>query len=255
MGTPEATVLAHVVDDNGIKHYEKHAKAIIDLKEPTKGAELLRFFGLMNFFPEFVEDFGNRAKPLYSILQRYGFNKKNSKRKPVVIPDFEQKWGPEHAKARADLKMDMCNPRTVTCRRRDSRKWVLSDASSYGLGAVLLQEEGGKWLPTGFISRKLKGAEMNYAVTEKECLAVVFALKNFRHYLHGGPEFEVITDHHALKWLLSLKEPKGKLAMWMMEIQNFSFKAEYAPGNQLVVPDALSRDSIPFPLCSKSRRI
>ncbi len=101
--------------------------------------------------------------------------------------------------------------------------------------------------------QKAQVAEMKYTVTEKECLAAVFAIKNFRHYLQGRPDFEVITDHHALKWLLSLKQPKGRLARWMMEIQNFSFKVENAPGNQLVVPESLSRDSIPFPLCSKCK--
>ncbi len=48
------------------------------------------------------------------------------------------------------------------------------------------------------VSRKLKGAEMNYTVTEKECFALVFALEIFRHYVQGGPEFEVLTDQHAL---------------------------------------------------------
>ncbi len=62
---------------------------------------------------------------------------------------------------------------------------------------------------------------------------------------------EVNTDRHALKWRLSLKETKGRFARWMMEIQNFSFKVEYAPGNQLVVPDSRRMDSVPFPLCSK----
>ncbi len=80
-------------------------------------------------------------------------------------------------KAWDDLKMDMCDPRTVNCTRRDNRKRVLRDETRYGLGAVLLQEEGGKWPLIGFISRKLNGAEMNDTVTEKECLAVVFALK------------------------------------------------------------------------------
>ncbi len=64
----------------------------------------------MNFFADFIEDFANRAKPLYSLLQGSGFNKKKSKRKPVVIPDFEEKWGPDQAKAWADLKMDLCDP-------------------------------------------------------------------------------------------------------------------------------------------------
>ncbi len=56
-GTPEAIVLGHMVDKNGVRPSEEHVKAIRDLKEPTNGAELLRFLGLMNFFADFIEDF------------------------------------------------------------------------------------------------------------------------------------------------------------------------------------------------------
>ncbi len=64
----------------------------------------------------------------------------------------------------------------------------------------------------------------------------------------------MVTDHHALKWLLSLKDPRGRLARWMMEIQDFDFKVIYAPGKELVVPDVLSRDSFPAPLCTRCKQ-
>ncbi len=61
----------------------------------------------MNFFADFIEDFASRAKSLYSLLQCSGFTKKKSKRKPVVIPNFEEKWEPDQAKAWTNLKMDL----------------------------------------------------------------------------------------------------------------------------------------------------
>jgi RNase H-like domain found in reverse transcriptase len=67
-----------------------------------------------------------------------------------------------------------------------------------------------------FASRKLKGAENRYTVTEQECLAVVFSLKKWRHFLHGGPNFDIFTDNMALRWLMSLREPLGRLARWMV---------------------------------------
>jgi hypothetical protein len=66
------------------------------------------------------------------------------------------------------------------------RKRLCTDASRYGLVAALLQDEGEKgWLPVGFTSRKLTGAEAKYTTTEKENLAVIFGLKKFRHVLYG----------------------------------------------------------------------
>ena len=253
-GTDEATVLGHKVTPQGILPSDEHVRAIRQLNEPTNGTELLRFLGLMNFFGSFIQDFAHRSKPLYEVLEGSGFNKKKPKRKPVKIHDFDKKWGEAQKSAWKDLKDDLSNPQFLASPKDGASKKVMSDASDYGLGAVLLQEEENCWRPIGFASKKLKGAEVNYTTTEKECLAVVFALQKFRHYLQGGPTFEVVSDHHALKWLLSLKDPKGRLARWMMEIQDFDFKVVYAPGQELVVPDTLSRDSFPLPICSRCKQ-
>lgn len=127
----------------------------------------------------------------------------------------------------------------------------MTDASAYGLGVVLLQEEGdGRWRPVAFASRVLNKAERNYAPTERECLAVVFALHKWRYYLHGET-FVVVTDHLSLKWLLSLKDPRHRLARWVLEIQDFDFIIEHRNGPALVVPDTLSRDAVAKPLCQR----
>jgi RNase H-like domain found in reverse transcriptase/Integrase zinc binding domain/Integrase core domain len=127
------------------------------------------------------------------------------------------------------------------------RKRLCTDASRYGLGVALLQFEGEDkgWLPVGFASRKMKGAEPRYTTTEKECLAVVFGLRKFRHLLHGE-DFEVVTDHIALTWLLSLRKPKERLPRWIVEIQTFGFEILYkrGDGELMAVPDALSRDTM-----------
>jgi transposase InsO family protein len=215
------------------------------LAEPKNGAELLRFLGVANYFGAFIEDFANRSKALYEVLSGSGFNKKKPKGREVVIPEFEKKWGPEQRKAWGDLKADLSSPEMLVAPTRGAEKKLLTDASSYGVGAVLLQEGGsGDWKPVAFAARKLKGAETRYTVTEQECLAVVFALRKWRHYLHGGKQFEVVTDHVALKWLLSLRDPRGRLARWVVEVQDFDFRVSHAPGSSMVVPDCLSRDAV-----------
>jgi RNase H-like domain found in reverse transcriptase len=111
---------------------------------------------------------------------------------------------------------------------------------------VLLQDEIDRgWLPLGFASRKLEGAEARCTVSEKECTAVIFGLRKFRYLLYGE-DFVVVTDHNALRWLMSLADPKDRLARWMLEAQSFGFSVEYSPGDGewLAVPDAMLRDTM-----------
>ncbi|GFX15917.1 retrovirus-related Pol polyprotein from transposon 17.6 [Trichonephila clavipes] len=117
---------------------------------------------------------------------------------------------------------------------------IRTDASNYALGAVLLQGEGSDEHPIEYASRLLTPAERNYSTTEREALAVVWALKKFRGYIEGT-EITVASDHQPLKWLLNLKSPTGRLARWALEIQSFNLKVQYIPGNANVVADMLSR--------------
>ena len=72
--------------------------------------------------------------------------------------------------------------------------------------------------------------------------------------MHGEDNVTVVTDHQSLKWLMNLNDPRGRLARWMMEILEFKFNVEYAPGAALVVRDALSRDAVDKPLCQRCYR-
>ncbi|GFU90213.1 retrovirus-related Pol polyprotein from transposon 17.6 [Trichonephila clavipes] len=117
---------------------------------------------------------------------------------------------------------------------------IRTEASNYTLGAVLLQGEGSDENPIEYASRLLTPAERNYSTTEKEALAVVWALKKFRGYIEGT-ERNVASDHQPLKWLLNLKSPTGRLARWALEIQSFNLKVQYIPGKANVVADMLSR--------------
>lgn len=119
-----------------------------------------------------------------------------------------------------------------------------TDASDLGLGAVLLQEYDGVLRPLAFASRSLLPAKRNYSVTERECLAIVFALRKFDVYL-DGTKFVVQTDHSALSWLMRLREPAGRLARWALLIQHYDFSVQYRKGNTNVVADALSRARCP----------
>lgn len=95
----------------------------------------------------------------------------------------------------------------------------MTDGSGYGLGRALLQQESdGKWRPTAFTSRKMSDSEKKSTVTERQCLVVVHVLRKWRPYLHGDKGVAIVTDHCSLKWLMSLRDPRGRLVRWMVQV-------------------------------------
>ena len=114
------------------------------------------------------------------------------------------------------------------------------------LGVDLEQfcQDDGSVRPVVYASRSLQQHEKNYGITELEGLAVVWSAKHFRHYLYGH-KCEVYTDHEALKALLNIPRPSGKLARWGMALQELDLEILYRPGKGNSNADALSRSPLP----------
>jgi RNase H-like domain found in reverse transcriptase len=211
---------------------------------------------LVIFFGEHVESAADRLAPLYEVLVGTGWNRRKRKKQKMFVADWAERWKEPQVRAVEALREILAHPDFLVAPRPLAQKNLMTDASMYGLGAVLLQWEGEAvgWLPVAFASRKQKGAEVRYTVTEKECLAVLFELQKFRQHLNGE-RFGVVTDHSALVWLMSLRDPKHRLARWILEFQSFDFEVEHAPGNGsiMVIPDALSRDTMDKDLMLRAR--
>lgn len=109
-----------------------------------------------------------------------------------------------------------------------SKKFYLHcDASDFGIGAVLVQLDGeGNEKPIAFMSKKLNTSQRNYSVTERECLAALEAIKKFRCYLELQ-EFEVVTDHSSLMWLMRQPDLSGRLARWVFKLQPYRFSISH----------------------------
>ncbi|GFT72341.1 retrovirus-related Pol polyprotein from transposon 297 [Trichonephila clavipes] len=116
---------------------------------------------------------------------------------------------------------------------------LFTDASGVGIGAVLQQNQK----PIAFASRTLNKAERNYTVTERECLAVNWALNKFETYF-GPLPLKVITDHAALTKLTNGKNLSSRMIRWALKLSEFNIEWEHRPGVQNVVADLLSRNPV-----------
>ena len=115
-----------------------------------------------------------------------------------------------------------------------------TDASDTGIGAVLMQYHEETLFPVCYASRKLQDREKKYAIPEKECLAIIWAVNKFYSYIHGV-EFILQTDHHSLQYLNKSKFYNARLMRWAMALQPFRMSIQYIKGRENVGADLLSR--------------
>lgn len=217
--------LGYIIGEGGIATDPGKIESILNWPVPRNFKQVRGFLGLAGWYRRFIENFADVTFPITEVL---------SKKKLFV-------W-PETAQVAFDKVKQLLTTAPVL-RNPDFKKkfFVHCDASDFGIGAVLVQlDEEGQEGPIAFMSRKLNSAQRNYSVTEKECLAAIEAIERFRCYLELQ-EFEVITDHSSLVWLMRQPNLKGRLARWALKLQGYKFTISHRKGKENVVPDALSR--------------
>lgn len=220
--------LGYVVDSQGLRTDPEKVQAILDYPTPSNKKEVKRFLGTASWYRRFIPQFSTVAGPLNKLTS----TKKNT-------PPFS--WTPEAEKSFLELKTRLVQAPVLACPNFDYPFEVHTDASSFGVGAMLAQTIDGIEHPIAYMSRSLTKPEQNYSTTEREALAVLTALEHWRCYLENGKTFTVFTDHSALKWFMSLSNPTGRLARWGVRLSSFNFKIEHRRGKDNVIPDALSR--------------
>ena len=218
--------LGFILDEGTIKADPDKVKVIKERIPPTNVKELQEFMGMINYYRKFIDKFAEISFPLTDLF------KKNSK--------FE--WNEERNTSFELFKKLLCSEPILVLPNFNIPFILDTDCSNRCIGVCLSQiSNDDKEHPVYYASRTLKKAELNYTISEKECLAVVYGLLKFRTYILGR-EFVVRTDHSALKWLMTIQTPISRLCIWAIFVQSFSdFKILHREGTKHGNADTLSR--------------
>ncbi|KAJ9545011.1 hypothetical protein OSB04_024718 [Centaurea solstitialis] len=199
----EGIVLGHKISKDGLEVDKAKIDTTSKLLPPTNIKGVRSFLGHAGFYRRFIQDFSKISRPL--TLKQHLTNA------PIMVPP------------------DWDKPFEIMC-----------DASDYAVGAVLGQRKNNHFQPIWYASRTLNDAQENYTTTEKELLAVVFAIENFRSYLVLS-KIIVYTDHSALKYLFAKPDAKPRLIRWILLLQEFDIEVRDKRGAENLAADHLSR--------------
>ena len=217
--------LGHIVSARGTEPNPSKVEAVRDFAIPSSLTDVRAFIGMASYYRRFIKNFADIAAPLHNMAK---------------CGKQEFSWTPSADRAFKELKSYLCSAPILSLPDFSLPFTVYTDASDIGLGAVLTQQRGEHEHVIAYASRTLTAAERNYSTTEKECLAIVWSVNHWRPYLLGKA-FDIVTDHQSLTWLQGLKEPKGRLARWILALQEYVFEINHRPGKQHSNADTLSR--------------
>ncbi|CAM4637279.1 unnamed protein product [Lepidochelys kempii] len=227
VGMAEVSYLGHRVGSGRLKPEPAKVEAIRDWPAPHTKKQVQAFIGLAEYYRRFVPHFSAIATPITELCK---------KGKPDKVV-----WTEQCQVAFRALKEALVSGPVLANPDFDKPFVVFTDASNTGLGAVLMQEdEKGERHPIVYLSKKLLPREQHYAAIEKECLAMVWALKKLEPYLFGR-HFTVYTDHSPLTWLHPMKGANAKLLRWSLLLQDYDMDVVHVKGRANLIADALSR--------------
>lgn len=220
----EVSFLGHVVSANGIRCDPQKIAAIKEWPVPENISDVRSFLGLASYYRKFIYNFSQIAYSLTRLTQRNRH--------------FE--WTKESENAFNTLKRLLTEASVLSYPDTNETFILDTDASAFGVGAVLSQIQNGRETGIAYGSKTLSKSQRKYCTTYRELLAVVLFIKNFKHYLYGR-HFLLRTDHSSLLWLKNFKEPEGMLARWLSFLETYDFEIKHRKGSLHGNADELSR--------------
>jgi hypothetical protein len=199
-------------------------EVILQIPFPKMQKEVRSFLGHVGYYQRFIKKNSKIAAPLFNLL---------SKDVEFVSTDKCQS-------AFANLKQKVSQAPILRGLDWSVPFHISSDASNIAIGAILGQQEDSKPYVIYFISKNLSPAELNYTVTEKEFLVVIYAINKFQHYITGYPTF-VHIDHTTIRYLMNKRITNARVTRWLLLLQEIDITIGDKPRKENVVVDSLSR--------------
>ena len=222
----ELKFLGKVVNCRGVTVDPAKVDGILELKAPTNLSALQSFLGMCVFHARHIPNYTARCAPLYALLRK----------------DAAWRWGTVEQAAFEEVRDGIRQAALLEFPEPDLPLILSVDASKCGLGAALYKVKDKKRYPIALLSKSLTDTETRYTNTEREGLAVVWAIQTLDSYLWGN-KFTVETDHSPLLPLRSKGDLSGKWARWSYAVADYDFVLVHKPGKSLShrTPDLLSR--------------
>ena len=217
--------LGYELSSLGIKPQKRLTTTIKEFPQPKNRKEVKRFLGMAGFYRNFIRGFGDISHPL---------NK-------LTCDDIKFEWNEHCEKAFNDLKLCLTSEPVLAFPRLGEDFIVDVDASNIAFGGVLIQEGSDSLLhPVGYFSDSVQKSQKDWAPTTKEAFALVLAVRHWHVYL-AGKRFVLNSDHNPLVYMRNQKDPRGKFARWILELEEYDYVVQYVKGVDNVKADALSR--------------
>jgi RNase H-like domain found in reverse transcriptase/Reverse transcriptase (RNA-dependent DNA polymerase)/Integrase zinc binding domain/Chromo (CHRromatin Organisation MOdifier) domain len=208
-------------------------KGVADWPPPLNVKDVRAFLGFTGFYRYFVHNYSKIARPLIDLTKK--------------ATPFH--WGPAQTKAFETLKTIMCSKPILRQPDYKAPFFLATDASAYGVGAVLSQEGGINprnqkpvQHPIAYYSATFIPAERNYDIYERELLAVLKSLEHWRPHLAATEKpVTVLTDHANLTFWKNPRKVNRRVARWFATLQDYNLRIKHVPGKLHAAPDMLSR--------------